>query len=309
MLSKFALLSIKYLLLAAWILMQSLFVFGQTANPHVNVFPKGTIIHDNVPYNNDADPRHMLDLYLPTNENGKLPLVIFVHGGGWISNDKYADMGYMKKTVAEIVSSGFALASIDYRLATQAVFPALIQDCNRAASFLYDNANKYGLDRTRFAVMGFSAGGHLASLMGLSKNNNVAAFFMPTTTKSFSFKAVVDFYGPSELVLLKNSDDPKSPEAILIGAAPLTRPDLAKVASPVTYVDKNDPPFLIIHGEKDDIVSNKQSKLLHAWLDLVGVQSELIIVKDAPHFGAMYDVDEIRNKVIGFLKKQLRAYP
>jgi acetyl esterase/lipase len=297
---------IKYLLVATWLLTQSLIVFGQKPNPYVNVFPQGTIIHSNVPYNNDADPRHLLDIYLPANANGKLPLVIFVHGGGWISNDKYADMGYMKKTIAEIVSSGFALASIDYRLATQSVFPALIQDCNRAASFLYDNANKYGLDRTRFAVMGFSAGGHLASLMGLSKNNNVAAFFMPNTSKQFRFKAVVDFYGPSDLVLLRNSDDPKSPEATLIGAAPLARPDLAKVASPVTYVDKNDPPFLIIHGEKDDIVSNKQSKLLHAWLDIVGVQNELIIVKDAPHFGAMYDVDEIRNEVIGFLKQQLK---
>ncbi len=297
----------KYLLVIAWMLMQSLLVFGQKPNPYVNVFPPGTIIHDNVPYNNDTDPRHLLDLYLPANAKGKVPLVIFVHGGGWISNDKYADMGYMKKTIAEIVSSGFALASIDYRLATQAVFPALIQDCNRATSFLYDNANKYGLDRTRFAVMGFSAGGHLASLMGLAKNNNVAAFFMPKTTKAFSFKAVVDFYGPSELTSLKSSEDPKSPEATLIGAAPLARPDLAKVASPVTYVDKNDPPFLILHGEKDNIVPNQQSKLLHAWLDLVGVPNELIIVKDAPHFGAMYDVDEIRNKVIGFLKKHLNS--
>ncbi|QQS48025.1 MAG: alpha/beta hydrolase [Acidobacteriota bacterium] len=295
----------KYLIVAAWLLALTFPGFGQRANPYVDVFPKGTIIHNNVPYNNDADPRHLLDLYLPVNAQGKIPLVIFVHGGGWISNDKYADMGYMKKTVAEIVSSGFALASIDYRLATQAVFPALIMDCNRAVSFLYDNANKYGLDRSRFALMGFSAGGHLASLMGLSKNNNVAAFFMPKTTRSFSFKAVLDFYGPSELVLLKKSDDPKSPEAILIGAAPLTRPDLARIASPVSYVDKNDPPFLIIHGEKDEIVSNKQSKLLHAWLDVIGVPNELIIVKDAPHFGAMYDVDEIRNKVINFLKKHL----
>jgi acetyl esterase/lipase len=295
----------KGLLIAILVLMQPMFVFGQKPNPYVNVFPTGTVIHDNVPYNNDADPRHLLDLYLPANAQGKVPLVIFVHGGGWISNDKYADMGYMKKTIAEIVSSGFALASIDYRLATQAVFPALIQDCNRAASFLYDNANKYGLDRTRFAVMGFSAGGHLASLMGLAQNNNVASFYLPNTTKAFRFKAVVDFYGPSELTSLKSSEDPKSPEAVLIGAAPLARPDLAKVASPVTYVDKNDPPFLILHGEKDNIVPNQQSKLLHGWLQVVGVPSELIIVKDAPHFGAMYDVDDIRNRVIGFLKKHL----
>ena len=296
----------KSLLAITCLLLVSSLAFGQKSNPYVNVFPPGTVIHDNVPYNNDADPRHLLDLYLPAKPNGKIPLVIFVHGGGWISNDKYADMGYMKKTIAEIVSSGFALASIDYRLATQAVFPALIQDCNRAASFLYDNANKYGLDRTRFAVMGFSAGGHLVSLMGLAKNNSVDAFFMPKTTKAFSFKAVVDFYGPSELTSLKSSEDPKAPEAVLIGAAPLARPDLAKAASPVTYVDKNDPPFLILHGEKDNIVPNQQSKLLHAWLDVVGVPNELIIVKDAPHFGAMYDVDEIRSKVMSFLKKHLR---
>jgi len=153
--------------------------------------------------------------------------------------------------------------------------------------------------------MGFSAGGHLASLTGLSKNNNVENFFMPGTNKSFSFKAVIDFYGPAELILFPGANDPKSPESLLIGATPVSRPDLAKAASPVTYVDKNDPPFLIIHGEKDDLVSNRHSQLLSSWLQVVGVENELVIVKDAPHFGEMYDVDEVRNKVMSFLKKQL----
>ena len=109
--------------------------FTQT-NPVIDAFPKGTILHSNVPYSNDTLPKHLLDIYLPANAKGKLPLVIFIHGGGWLSNDKYADMGYMKKTVAEIVSSGFALASIDYRFSTQAVFPAQMQDCNRAVCVL-----------------------------------------------------------------------------------------------------------------------------------------------------------------------------
>src|SRR6478735_6131572 len=279
-------------------------VFAQT-NPAMDAFPTGTILHGNIPYNNDTLQKHLLDIYLPANAKGKLPLLIFIHGGGLLSNDKYADMGYMKKTVAEIVSSGFALASIDYRFATQAIFPAQIQDCNRAISFLYDNADKYGFDKTRFAVMGFSAGGHLASLVGLSKNNNVDAFFVSGSTKSVNFKAVVDFYGPADLVLFPGASDEKSPEALLIGAAPLARPDLAKAASPVTYVDKNDPPFLIIHGEKDELVSPKQSQLLNAWLNVAGVQNELIIVKDAPHFGVMFDADDIRNKVMSFLKKEL----
>jgi acetyl esterase/lipase len=279
--------------------------FTQT-NPVIDAFPKGTIAIGNVPYNNDDLPKHLLDIYLPPNPKGKLPLVIFIHGGGWLVNDKYADMGYMKRTVAEIVSSGFALVSIDYRFATQAIFPAQIQDCNRAVSFLIDNADKYGFDRNRVAVMGFSAGGHLASLVGLSKNNNVESFFMPGTNKSFSFKGVIDFYGPAELILFPGNNDPKAPESLLIGAAPLTRPDLAKAASPVTYVDKDDPPFLIIHGEKDDLVSVKQSQLLSSWLTVAGVRNELIIVKDAPHFGEMFDTDDIRSKVIGFLKKELK---
>ncbi len=298
---------IKHIIIALLVLIQSQFVSGQTANPFKNIFPQGTVIHDNIPYNNDTLKKHLLDIYLPANAKGKLPLIILIHGGGWLANDKYADLGYMKKTIAELVSQGFALASIDYRWSTQAVFPAQIQDCNRAVSFLYDNADKYGFDKNRFAVLGWSAGGHLASLLGLANNNKVANFYMPNSSKDFKIKAVVDFYGPSELIMLPKGDDEKSPEGILLGAAPLTRPDLAKAASPVTYVDKNDPPFLIIHGEKDDIVSNKQSKLLHSWLKTEGVQNELIIVKDAPHFGTMYDVEEIKVKVINFLSNILKG--
>jgi acetyl esterase/lipase len=279
--------------------------FSQT-NPVIDAFPRGTILHGNVRYSNDTIQKHLLDIYLPVNVKGKVPLVILIHGGGWLSNDKYADIGYMKKTVAEIISSGFALASIDYRFSTQAVFPAQMQDCNSAISFLYDNAEKYGFDKERSAVLGFSAGGHLASMIGLSKNDNIERFFMPGTSKSFHFKAVVDFYGPAELQLFPGSNDEKSPEAILIGAAPLNRPDLAKAASPVTYVDRNDPPFLIIHGEKDELVSPNQSRLLSSWLKVSGVQNELIIVKGAPHFGVIFDSDEVRNKVISFLRTQLK---
>lgn len=279
---------------------------GQTSNPVISLFPKGTILHGNIPYDNDTLAKHLLDIYLPPNLKGKVPLIVFIHGGGWIGNDKYADIGYMKNTVAAIINSGYALASIDYRFATQAIFPAQIQDCNSAVSFLYENAEKYGLDKERFALMGFSAGGHLASLQGLSNNNQMDDFFMPGTSRDFFFTAVVDFYGPSELILFPGAIDPKSPEALLIGAAPLDRPDLAKAASPVTYVDANDPPFLLIHGEKDDLVSPIQSQLLSSWLTVKGVENELIIVPDAPHFGEMFDVENIRNKVMAFLERHLK---
>ena len=284
------------------------FAFAQLPTPsQVQArLPKGTVIYGNIPYNNDTLKKHLLDIYLPANAKGKLPLVVFIHGGGWVSNDKYADMGYMPNTVAGMLNNGIAVASIDYRFAMEAVFPAILQDCNKAVSFLYDNADKYSLDKNKFALMGFSAGGHLASLMGTSQNNEVSNLYFPNTYRDFKYKAVVDFYGPIDLVLLPGNEDEKSPEALLIGATPLERPDLAKVASPITYIDKNDPPFLIFHGEKDNIVSNKQSKLFSAWLKYYGVKNELTIVKDAPHFGTMYDVDEIKDQVMTFLIQHLK---
>jgi acetyl esterase/lipase len=294
------------------LLLASSTLLAQPPSPSViqGRLPKGTVIHGNVPYNNDTLKKHLLDIYLPADAKGKVPsggvpLVVFIHGGGWIGNDKYADMGYMPSTVNAMLDNGFAVASIDYRFAQNAVFPGILQDCNKAVSFLYDNATKYNLDKSRIALMGFSAGGHLASLMGTSQNNNVSNLYFPNSYRPFKYKAVVDFYGPTDLVLLPGNEDEKSPEAILIGARPLERPDLAKAASPITYIDKSDPPFIIFHGEKDNIVSNKQSKLFSAWLTHFGVKNELTIVKDAPHFGTMYDVEEIRNKVISFLKAEL----
>ena len=290
------------------LLLISSFAFAQPPSPsQIQArMPKGTIIHGNIPYNNDTLKKHLLDIYLPADAKGNVPLVIFIHGGGWIGNDKYADMGYMPNTINAMLNNGFAVASIDYRFATQAVFPAILQDCNKAASFLYDNADKYSLDKNKIALMGFSAGGHLASLMGTSQNNKVKDLYFPNSYRPFQHKAVVDFYGPTDLVLLPGNEDARSPESLLIGATPLERPDLAKAASPITYIDKNDPPFIIFHGEKDNIVSNKQSKLFSAWLKYYGVQHELTIVKDAPHYGTMYDVAEIREKVIDFLKLNLK---
>jgi acetyl esterase/lipase len=281
-------------------------VNAQSENRVLKLFPQGTVLHGNVPFNDDTLKKHLLDIYLPANIQGKIPLVVLIHGGGWIGNDKTADIGYMGNTVSALINNGIAIASINYRWATEAQFPAQIQDCNQALLFLIKNAEKYRLDKSRIAIMGFSAGGHLASLQGLANNNNVADFFMNNKAQKFNIKAVVDYYGPSELTSLASSEDPKAPEGLLIGASPVARPDLAAIASPVTYIDKNDPPFLIFHGEKDNIVTNRQSKLLSGWLTAKGVKNELIIVKDAPHFGKMYDTEEFKNKVVNFLKAELK---
>ena len=276
-----------------------------------NIFPKGTVTLSNLPYANDTLKKHLLDIYLPPNATSNTPLIVWVHGGAWMLNDKYADMGYMKNTIKGFIDSGYALASIDYRYSTDAVFPAQIQDCNEALEYLYQHAGQYKLDKNRIAVIGFSAGGHLASLMALSNNNPVREFYHNGAKSHFNVKCVLDFYGPSDFVVLGCSTDTsinnaRNPVAILLGALPVERPDLAKRASPVTYVDKNDPPFLIVQGEKDESVPNTQSRLLSSWLSIAGIKNQLIIVPNAPHYGEMFDTEDIRKNVFNFLALHLK---
>ena len=282
--------------------------FAQTS-PVQKLFPAGTVFHQNIPYANDTLQKHLLDIYLPPGAKKPLPLVVWIHGGAWMLNDKYADMGYMKNTLKSFIDSGYALASINYRYSTDSVFPAQIRDCNQAFEFLYQHASAYNIDKHKIAVIGFSAGGHLASLLALSNNNNVKVFH--TTPTHFTIKLALDFYGPSDFIMLANNPDTatnntRNPVSMLLGALPVDRPDIAKLASPITYVDKDDPPFLIVQGEKDESVPNTQSKILHSWLTLNGVKNDLIIVPNAPHYGEMFDTVDIRNKVFEYLRTYLK---
>jgi len=304
---------IKILLLIEFIFILSIFnsAKAQTPSPVQHIFPEGTITYANIPYAGDTLKKHLLDIYLPPNAKKALPLVVWIHGGAWMLNDKYADMSYMQNTVKAFIDSGYALASIDYRYSTTAIFPAQIQDCNEAVEFLYEQAAEYKIDKNKIALIGFSAGGHLASLMALSNNNNVKEFYPAGKKINFKIKCAFDFYGPSDLVMLATNPDTsvnnkENPVSILLGAMPVDRPDLAKIASPVNYIDKNDPPFLIVQGEKDQSVPNTESKILSSWLTLAGVPNTLIIVPGAPHYGKMYDAEYIRKDIFKYLDKYVK---
>ena len=280
-------------------------------SPVQNLFPAGTITYSNIPYAGDTLQKHLLDIYLSQNAGANTPLVVWVHGGAWMLNDKYADMSYMKNTVKGFIENGYALASIDYRYSTTAPFPAQIQDCNQAVEFLYQHASEYKLDKNRIALIGFSAGGHLASLMALSNNNDVTEFNPGGNKPHFKIKCVLDFYGPSDFIMLASNPDTtvnnrRNPVSILLGGMAVDRPDIAKRASPVSYVDKGDPPFLIVQGEKDESVPNTQSKILSSWLTIAGVKNQLLIVPNAPHYGEMFDAEYIRKAVFSFLADTLR---
>lgn len=285
-------------------------VYGQSSSVK-DIFPEGTLIHNDIPYANDTLNKHLLDIYLPEKVTKDLPLVVWIHGGAWMMNDKHADMGYMRNTVKGFIENGYVLASINYRYSTEAIFPAQLQDCNQAIEFLYQHAAQYHIDKNRIAVIGFSAGGHLASLLGLSANNNVKDFYPGGSSPHFKIKCVLDFYGPSDLIAMASRPDTsatpgRDPVSILLGHTPIERPDVARKASPVSYVDEDDPPFFIVQGEKDESVPNTQSRLLSSWLTVTGVKNQLTVVPGAPHFGKMFDADDIRLKLFDFLNGYMK---
>lgn len=282
---------------------------AQPPNPVKDIFPSGTTFIENIAYSKDANPKHLLDLYLPSSSKRVMPLVIWIHGGAWRANDKYADMGYMKNTIRLLINDGIAIASIDYRYSTEAVFPAQIQDCNEAIGFLYKYAAKYGYSKNNFFLMGFSAGGHLASLAGLSLNNHVKEFRGGGKISKFKIKGVIDCYGIIDLVSMPFSKERGNSEDFintLLGGSVTEKPDVAKWASPSSYVDEGDPPFLIIHGEKDATVPVSQSEGLNSKLKKNHINTVLIIVKEAPHFGDMFDSHEIGIAIKKFINDLVR---
>jgi acetyl esterase/lipase len=241
-------------------------------------------VHRDLAYVDGGHERQKLDLYLPKDRENKVPLVVFVHGGAWLAGDKGA-----ARAALPLVSQGFAVASINYRLSQHATFPAQIHDCKAAIRYLRANADKYQLDAERIGVWGPSAGGHLAALLGTSGGVESLEGNLGHNDQSSQVQAVVDWFGPTDLVQMGGSHNrPNAPEARLLGGPVQERLAEAKSANPITYVDSSDPPFLIMHGDKDPVVPYSQSELLDAALREAKVEVELVRVAGAGHGGPQF---------------------
>ncbi|MCC6356753.1 MAG: alpha/beta hydrolase fold domain-containing protein [Verrucomicrobiae bacterium] len=275
--------------------------------------PPGVKLEADIPYAGTDNPRQRLDLLVPeAPKGGKLPVVVFIHGGGWQNGDKTGG----RRQVADLVASGeFAGVSVGYRLTDEAQFPQQIYDCKAAIRWIRANAEKRGLDPDKIAVWGSSAGGHLVSLLGTSGDvKELEGELGPNNGASSRVSCVVNFYGPSELLTMGaqskpggriSHDAPDSPEAKLVGGALQENKEKAKAASPITHVSKDDPPFLHIHGDADPVVPYAQSEALHEALKKVGVASALVTVEGGGH-GQGFP-PETREIVTRFLRHQLRG--
>jgi len=267
--------------------------------------PEGTRVYRDLPYVSGGHKRQKLDLYLPSGEK-KLPLIIRVHGGAWLAGSKEYNvpLGYLKE--------GYAVASINYRLSQHSQFPAQIEDCKAAVRWLRANADKYNIDANSFGAWGESAGGHLVAMLGTTGDvNDFDRGERPGV--SSRVQAVVDYFGPTDFLqmdecrladgMVHNAAD--SPEAQLIGGPVQENKEKVARANPITYVSKDDAPFLIIHGDADRLVPCHQSKLLEAALKKAGVPVLLYIVKGEGHGG--FKDPNVPKLTKEFFDKQLKG--
>jgi acetyl esterase/lipase len=246
-----------------------------------------------------------LDPYTPIEQPA--PVIVFLHGGGWRlgSRDVFVPTwsDWHPDPFRQLVAAGFAVASIDYRLSGEAVFPAQLDDAQAAVAWLRTRADEVGIDPTRVVAWGESAGAHLAALLGLTGRESA----------STAMAGVVDWYGPADLTTMAaqalptgiaRSDAPDSRESLLIGAPVGQAPELARRASPVSYVHPEAPPFHIAHGDADRFVPSGQSRQLADALRAAGVEVEFSEVTGADHLwmGAT-DPGAIFDAAVGFARR------
>lgn len=249
-----------------------------------------------------------LDLLVPASTS-KPPLVIYIHGGAWSQGDR------KEQSFAWLAKSGFAVASIEYRFAKDAIYPAQIQDCKAAVRWLRAHAGDYGYDATRIAAIGTSAGAHLAVLLGTTNGNKqLEGDVGGNSGQSSSVNAVVDFFGPVDFILRAKTqpgmtDVPGSRVYNLLGGTPKDHEALAKLASGAWQVTPDDAPLLIFHGAADKTVFPGQSEHLYEVAKAAGLDVSIHIVPNAGHDVKPFLTDGNKEIVVEFLTKYLKANP
>lgn len=285
--------------------------FGQAKSPQL---PAGIKMEKDIAYVPDGDEAQKLDLYLPEKAADKpRPLVVHIHGGGWIGGSKYPC------AVAPMVLRGYAVASVEYRFSQKAKFPAQIQDCQAAIRWLRAHAKEYNLDAEHVGVVGGSAGGHLSSLVGTSGGKNVFPKIGGNEEQSDRVQAVCDIFGPSDFstVVQQAADDknvknifqfntPADPYSSLIGTK-LDDKTKADAVSPVHYVSKDNPPFVILHGTHDTLVPYAQSEEFAAVLKEKGVAVWLQKLPGSGHGGPAFNKPAVIQLMQNFFDKHLKG--
>ncbi len=296
--------------------------FGLRYRPAVEtlegrIIPRVDIL--NLNYAGDGLTSHLLDLHLPDDyQTGQpLPTIVWIHGGGWQSGSK-ASWG----PAMPFVERGYAVASLNYRLSGEAIWPAQIHDVKGAIRWLRTHAAEYHFDPARFATWGSSAGGHLAASAGTMNVTRLEGDIGGNLDQSSQVQAVVDYYGPTDLWQIwqvpgyAGHGEAGSPESKLIGATLKFNPRKAGVASPTTFVTSDDPPTMMAHGtltdtngdgipDGDGVVPWQQTEVLHDLLDNVGIDNVVYYLPGVGHGGPEFTTPLMEQRVADFLSEHL----
>ena len=266
--------------------------------------PHSVKVERNLEYAQAGGKSLRLDIYSPKKPTGRLPVVVWIHGGSWNSGDKnFCPIGFMAK-------QNLAIVSLDYRLAPADIFPAPLFDCKGAVRWLHANADKYNLDADHIGIFGASAGGHLGLLLATTAANpKLEGDVGGNLNFSSRVQCVCAFYPPTELNRLVSNPlfrtNASGDVARLIGGAVAQNVDQALAASPLTYVDKNCAPIFLMHGGADELVPPEQSKIFYAALLQAGVEAQLEIVPGQGH--GIIAPPLVAKKIYSFYNQHLKV--
>ena len=310
-----ALLALFFVLPAQAQVTKSGSIFTDATNPRVQLPkaeeiktdpPNATVIRE-ITYCKVGGRDLRMDAYLPKNRGAnKSPALIYIHGGAWITGDK--DEGPIEQDLESLLTRGYAVFSINYRLGPFNQFPSQIEDCKCAVRSLRANAAKYNVEARRIGVWGSSAGGHLAALLGTTSGISQLEGYSGYPEESSAVQAVATYFGPADLATSDWGFIDKLGFLVVFG----TSKNWPK-ASPINYVTRDDAPFYVIGGDRDDRVDVRQQQMMHARLQAAGVPSEMLIVKNcdhefAPKGGALNPSrSEVTKRLGDFFDRYIRA--
>jgi acetyl esterase/lipase len=269
--------------------------------------PPGVTLQKDIEYVPGGGTSRMLDLYLPPSSGQPVPFLMFVHGGGWHSGSKEGCPAQF------LAGHGYAVASINYRFIPQAPFPAQIEDCRAALRFLRAQATKYNLQPDHVAVWGGSAGGHLVNLLGTAAAADFSTVpaTMGKVDEPIRVQCVIDMYGPTDFVATMSNRPPgkEVKQSGILGPYKSAEELMARAKwlSPVTYISKDTPPFLIQHGDADKTVPLDQSREFLAALRAAGIEATLMVLPGAGHAGGAFFTEENHKVLVKFLGQHLKS--
>lgn len=269
-----------------------------------------------LPYANTSEAQK-LDLYLPDEGDGPFPVIVHVHGGAFAVGDK-ADI--QVEPWFSALRQGFAVASVNYRLSGEALFPAALIDLKAAVRWLKAHAGTYRLDADHLAACGGSAGGHLSLMLGLTANRpELEDLSLGWADHSCAVQAVVDWFGPTDFLQMDDQlratglgpcdhNEPDSPESKYLGMTITLIPERVALSNPLTYIHEAIPPLLIQHGDRDHLVPSGQSEIFYqAILQRNGSASVTFEILDgADHADPMFNTPENMDRVLRFLSQHLK---